>query len=244
MKSTRFVLSSLVFAALLVSCGSEEVGESLPEPAAQGDDEGQPDVEPQTSESSPDGSGDTPMTEIGRVNVGGTVVDPQPHPVDRYEIAESSPEQITVAFTAGDPNCTAADAVATGDAKHVVVELFVGITEDALTRSCVAGEFEQTISIALDEPLGGRDLVVAEPAESTDDTPASPPLPGDGSIEAMAEAIIGLDVDTAEQQVVTAGWVFRVSEIDGEPQALTMDERDDRLNVRIDGGIVIDAAVF
>ncbi len=244
MKSTRFVLSSIVFAALLVSCGSEEVGEPLPEPAAQGDDVDQPDVEPQPSEPSPDGSGDTAMTEIGRANVGGTVVDPQPHPVDRYEIAESSPEQITLTFTAGDPNCTAADAVATGGADEVLVELFVGITEDALTRSCVSGEIEQTISIALDEPLGGRDLVVVEPAASTDDAPASAPLPGDGSIEAMAAAIIGLDVDTAEQQIVDAGWAFRVSEIDGEPQALTMDERDDRLNVKIDDGVVTNAEVF
>jgi hypothetical protein len=38
----------------------------------------------------------------------------------------------------------------------VIVTLQVGITEDALSRSCLAGDFEHTLSIALVAGLDGR----------------------------------------------------------------------------------------
>jgi len=98
---------------------------------------------------------------IGTGNIGGTVVDPRPHPIDGIDIAESYPEQLMVRFTAGDPNCTAATATATGSPDSVVVTLEVGITEDALAKSCVADEFEQVVSIPLDEGLDGREVVPA-----------------------------------------------------------------------------------
>ena len=68
-----------------------------------------------------------------------------------------------VRFTSGDPNCTAADATATVSGSTVVVTLEVGITADALSRSCVAGDFEQTVSVPLEVGLDGREVVVAEP---------------------------------------------------------------------------------
>ena len=57
----------------------------------------------------------------------------------------------------------AADATATVSGSTVVVRLEVGITEDALSRSCVAGDFEQTVSVPLEVGLDGREVVVAEP---------------------------------------------------------------------------------
>jgi hypothetical protein len=98
---------------------------------------------------------------VGSGNVGGNVIDPQPWPIDGIAIAESFPEQLIVSFTAGDPECTAAAATATSTADAVVVALEVGITEDALARSCRADDFEQTVSIALDEGLSGRDVVAS-----------------------------------------------------------------------------------
>jgi len=102
---------------------------------------------------------DEPSSEvIGTGNVGGPVVDPQPHPIDGIDIAESDPEQLIVRFTSGDPNCTAADASAAAVGNTVEVSLTVGITEDALSRSCLAGDVEQSVTIALDEGLDGRDV--------------------------------------------------------------------------------------
>lgn len=100
-------------------------------------------------------------TVIGTANLNGVVVDPQPHAIDEFVIAESYPEQIQFTFTAGDPSCTAADARAVADGDTVRVELEVGITEDALAKSCVAGEFAHTMSIALTEGLDGRTVTLA-----------------------------------------------------------------------------------
>jgi len=97
---------------------------------------------------------------IGTGNIGGPVVNPQAHRVGSIAIAESYPEQLMVSFLAGDPNCTAADGYAHVIDGAVRVTVFVGITEDALTRSCLAGtDFEHTLSIPLVEGLDGRELV-------------------------------------------------------------------------------------
>lgn len=101
-------------------------------------------------------------TVVGSANMGGTIVDPKPHPIIDMAIAESFPEQLMVRFTAGDANCLAATATATASGDEVIVSLDTGITEDALTRSCVAGDVEHTLSIALDEGLNGRAVVAAD----------------------------------------------------------------------------------
>ena len=161
----RIVAALLTVGAItLAACGSDDSGAELPpvtdsataEPDAGAADQGDAD----------DGGSDAAPPEgevIGSGNVGGTVVDPKPHPIDDIAIAESYPEQLMVRFTSGDPNCTAADATATVTGATVVVTLEVGITEDALSRSCVAGDFEQTVSIPLQVGLDGRDVIIAEP---------------------------------------------------------------------------------
>lgn len=154
----------------LAACGSDDSGEPLPPPL----DTGAAGTEPDTSDgaatepggSGPDSGSDVPPARsdqvLGTGNLGGNVVDPKPHPIDRIDIAESFPEQLMVRFTSGDPNCTAADATATATGAAVIVTLEVGITEETLSRSCLAGDFEQTVSIALDEGLDGREVFAAE----------------------------------------------------------------------------------
>ena len=148
----------------LAACGSDDGGTQLPPPP----DTGVPASDPAapTSDDRPAAS-DVPAGQsdqvLGTGNVGGTVVDPKPHPIDGIDIAESYPEQLMVRFTNGDPNCTAADATATATGSTVIVTLEVGITEDALSRSCLAGDdFEQTVSIALEAGLDGREVFAAE----------------------------------------------------------------------------------
>lgn len=165
---TRRTLPALAAAVLLAlaACGSDDDSSTtLPAPADSVD---QPAEEPIDDDTGDDDSADEAPTgdgvPIGSGNVGGPVVDPQPYPIDSIDILESFPEQLMVNFTGGDPNCTAADATASIDGDVVLVELEVGITEDALTRSCVAGtDVEQSVTIALDEGLDGRDVVAAEP---------------------------------------------------------------------------------
>ena len=105
----------------------------------------------------PSGNG----TIIGTANVGGEIVDPKPHKILSFEIAESYPEQIGVLFQAGAEPCLAATATATATDDQVIISLETGITTDALTKSCLAGMFDHRLSIALEEGLDGRDVVLA-----------------------------------------------------------------------------------
>jgi hypothetical protein len=50
-----------------------------------------------------------------------------------------------------------------------------------------------------------------------------------------------LPQDEATQQVEEAGYAWRLGTIDGEPQAVTMDYRLDRLTLTVDDGLVTDA---
>ena len=162
----------IVGALGLTACGSDDSGgsddsrEQLPPPLDAGTAVTAPGGEEAAPGSGTDSSLDVPPAQsdqiLGTGNIGGTVVDPKPHPIDGIAIAESYPEQLMVRFTSGDPNCTAADAMATATGSTVIVTLQVGITEDALSRSCLAGDFEQTVSIALDAGLDGRNVVAAE----------------------------------------------------------------------------------
>ena len=50
-----------------------------------------------------------------------------------------------------------------------------------------------------------------------------------------------LPQDEATTRIEEAGYTWRLGTIDGEPQAVTMDYRIDRLTLTVDGGLVTDA---
>ncbi len=152
----------LTFVLLMAACGSDDdtpinaTDDADPTTTEVPSDDGTSSDE---APSGDDGAGDGAV--IGEANLNGEVVDPQPHPIDEIVIAESYPEQLGITFTAGDPNCLAADATAEVVGDEVVVTLLVGITTDALTRSCLADQVQHTISIPLTEGLDGRTVVPA-----------------------------------------------------------------------------------
>lgn len=178
---TRSFLALLAVGSLgLAACGSENAGAELPAPPSEqpGSD---PVVDPIDEPSEQPASDpvvepiDEPVDEpvdvgeivsdgvvIGSANMGGTIVDAKPHSIGDIAIAESFPEQLVVRFMAGDANCLAATATATASGDEVIVSLNTGITEDALTKSCLAGDVAHTLSIALDEGLNGRSVVTAD----------------------------------------------------------------------------------
>lgn len=99
-------------------------------------------------------------TIIGTANINGEVISGAPHAIDSLAIAESAPEQLSLTFTAGAEPCLAADAIATATDTEVVVTLNVGINDQAAFTTCIAGLSEHVITIALDEPLDGREVVL------------------------------------------------------------------------------------
>lgn len=159
----RLVAGAVAGVLAVSACGSDDSATPVPSPL---DTDGTPavrdPVETPEPDTAPVSSADQPDQVLGTGNVGGTVVDPQPHPIDDIAVAESYPEQLMIRFTSGDPQCTAADAIAVVSGSTVVVSLQVGITEDALSRSCLVGDVEQTLSIVLAEGLDGREVIAAE----------------------------------------------------------------------------------
>lgn len=210
--------------------GSEDPGDAVDEPSS--------DPEP-VSDSA---AGDELL--IGSANIGGEIVDPKPHQILDLAIAESYPEQLQISFMAGDENCLAATATAhiSEDDSQVIVLLNTGITTDALTKSCLAGQFEHNMSIPLDVGLDGREIVMpgapaAEPAATP--TPTDEPEPADQSAEQpIISTLLGTNEDFALAAAEDAGYSVRVLERDGEPLAGTSDYREDRINLAIDAGVI------
>jgi len=95
----------------------------------------------------------------------------------------------------------------------------------------------------------------ASPSPSVTDCPAPPAVglePGESMTEAnmddvaaetdrFAKDLIGMAADAAEACAADVGYSWRVYEQDGEQFALTMDYRVERINVKIEQGIVTDA---
>lgn len=61
--------------------------------------------------------------------------------------------------------------------------------------------------------------------------------------EAFAETVVGMTTEEAQAAVEDAGYAYREVEIDGQPQAVTLDYRLDRVNVSVEDGVVTDATV-
>ena len=81
------------------------------------------------------------------------------------------------------------------------------------------------------------------PAELGPQSPAGEGLMDDVAEETtrFGQGLVGMASDLAEACVVDAGYTWRVFEQDGEQFALTMDYRVDRINVKIEQGVVTEA---
>ena len=50
---------------------------------------------------------------------------------------------------------------------------------------------------------------------------------------------MGLSVADAEKATTDAGFTFRVTSVDGKPNAVTMDYREDRINAEVEADKVV-----
>ena len=244
----RFLVITAGMALLTAACGGSsdsldagnDDGTQTTAPSDQGDNDGEDTVDRDLPLEVPFADGDGEL--IGSANMGGRVVDPKPSVIDGIAIAESYPEQILVEFTAGAEGCTAANASAWAMDDQVVITLEVGITADALTKSCLAGEFVHTLNIPLDEGLDGRDVVVGDlaglgvipPEEGAQDVPP---------LQSFETTLVGLGEESAVDAIEAQGLLVRISERDGEAFALTADYSEDRINLVINDGVVTRATI-
>ncbi len=271
----RFALLILSAFLGLSACSADSVDTGLvdPEPEEQQlddqvGDQSDDDVTSTSTSSNPDPVNEAGVqpavtgpgeTVVGWANMGGEIVDPKTHPIDDVLVAESYPEQLTVSFTAGDEPCLAATATALASQTTVRIVLEAGITTDALTRSCLAGQFPHTLSIALSEGLDGRQLVIQQPGDPTaedqqdtapepgtdDTTESTEPEMADGNDEpgpqAFESTLIGMSEQAAREATESAGYRWRVMSIDGEDLIGTADYDEGRVNVKLIDGVVTEA---
>ena len=162
-------------------------------------------------------------------------VDPRVTSPSEVVLNPDDPTELWVRFIGGDPNCTAASAILlTETPDQIAVELLVGITQDALARSCVAGEFNLRVEVPLNESGVGKTISWTQPAG--EEAPlVTPELSTDdfvGLTQVEAEAI-------ADENLIA----HRVGRIDGDCFPLTEDFNPGRLTFEIDQGTVTSAVL-
>ena len=226
----------LIFVLIMSACGSaSEVGTGSGDTLDDGQlsedvipvddpDDGSDDG---TAEGPEDGS-DGPVSDTVITN--DVIVDPQITAPTEIVINPDNPLELWVRFVGGDPNCTAASVSVITETPDVVeVELLVGITEDALARSCIAGEFDLRIDVELNEAAEGKQLGFVQPAGERP-VQVTPDLTADdflGLSESEAQAIV-------DENLLTA----RTVRVDDEFFVVTEDFRPERLNFEVDDGVI------
>ena len=120
---------------------------------------------------------------------------------------------------AGDPKLMSAEAA--------YFELLGTVTTFELTPE------KLTLKAGAEEVLG---YVPADQAGSSTDVQGDT---GGQDINALAGTLVGMAAADAEKATTDAGFTFRVTSVDGKPNAVTMDYREDRINAEVEADKVV-----
>lgn len=146
-------------------------------------------------------------------------------PVNSY-FTDYTTEGETIEFGAIGSTMMAGDAKLMS-AEAAYFELLGTVTTFVLTPEKLA------LRAGEQEVLG---YVPAEQAGSSTDVQGAT---GGEDINALAGTLVGMSVSEAEKAATDAGFTFRVTSVDGEGQAVTMDYRDDRINADVEDDKVV-----
>lgn len=157
--------------------------------------------------------------EIGSGSIGPPIAVPQPWPTGTT-FSGFEPQVLDVDFAAPDEECIAAQANATiGRGGAILVTLFVDA--ERLTGPCVDGADSNQVRIQLSEPVGDRRIYTID--ETNQDA------------EQLADSIIGLPADDAQDAIRAAG--FEVRDLTGVDSA-EADANPDRVNIHVSNGTI------
>jgi hypothetical protein len=139
--------------------------------------------------------------------------------------------EVTLRATLGEASCEQPFTVAEGD--RTILRLqprALGVETDPMDAPIGAGGAS---SGAVGEPVDPEACAVVQPVEDWVDGRTGP----------TGEAYLGLALADAEAQATAAGLTTRVVGVDGMDLAVTMDFREDRLNLTTFDGVVVAAAL-
>jgi heat shock protein HslJ len=86
---------------------------------------------------------------------------------------------------------------------------------------------------------GAQDVLGYVPADQAGSSTDVQGAAGGEDINALAGTLVGMSAADAEKATTDAGYVFRVTSVDGEPKAVTMDYREDRINAELESDKVV-----
>lgn len=158
------------------------------------------------------------------------IVDPQIVEPSNVVLNPADPSELWVQFVHGDPLCTAAQVdVLEQSAQSIAIELRVGASQDAATRTCANGQFNLRVNAQLNESAVGKQITWSLPPVQA--APAVTP-------ELTTDDFVGIPqpeaIDLADENLVP----WRIGRIDDEVQPLLDDVNPNRLTFEIDEGIV------
>ena len=235
-KPMKRILTPLAFVLLLAACGStSEVGTGSSDTPGDGQStedviDGREPAEIPGGEEAELPAEPLPLADGDTVITNDVIVDPRVTTPSEVVVNPDNASELWVRFIGADPNCTAASVTVLTETPDVVeVELLVGITEDALARSCVAGEFNLRVDVPLSESAEGKQLGFVRPT-SEEPVLITPDLTSDD--------FLGLTEDEALALVEENQLVSRTVRVDGEFFIVTEDFLPERLNFEFDDGVV------
>lgn len=154
---------------------------------------------------------------------------------DSVVLNPADPTELWIRFVGSDVNCTAATVtLLTETPEDIAFELVVGITSDALARSCRAGEFNLRVDLALNEDGTGKRISWTQPAGERPQL-VTPDL--------AVTDFVGLAQDEAVAIADENLIPWRIGRVDGEGLALTEDFNPGRLTFEIEDGVVTSAVL-
>lgn len=160
------------------------------------------------------------------------------------------PEQVLIAddgrtvlvrFWGGAQPCSAAKVNLIERHDIVEVRLKVGSTPNAAAMACIAIAAAYEIAVPLSSDLAGRELKVVTQdgfVTPSPDGPVDPP-PALPDVEFSTHQYVGLTEIQATELATVEGRELRIVRIDNEIFPVTMDYSPSRVNIELDGGIVV-----
>lgn len=85
------------------------------------------------------------------------------------------------------------------------------------------------------------DDVASQPGEAIDAAESAAAAAGDAAMESLCSQMVsaGMTPEEATALAEENGYVARIGTLEGEPQAVTMDYREDRFTFDVEGGAVV-----
>lgn len=104
----------------------------------------------------------------------------------------------------------------------------------------MAGTVGALLAVAVLSGCSSADEAASAPASAIDAASSAAAVAGDAAMESLCAQMVsaGMTPEDATALAEENGYVARVGTIDGEPQALTMDFREDRFTFDVADGAV------